>query len=234
MQLLNLSINDSWHPKYLHYLAGAIVAFYVTTAVLAVKQSTIFGLTFSIGTFSFPFVLILGDIVSEVYGYKRSRQIIFIGFFAMVYYTLLTTFAIYLPPAETWGMQKEYETVLGMLPRIVVASLITYICCDLINSYIIARMKVWQGSNGFTSRAVVSTAVAQGVDSIMFFTLAFWGILSGKVILSLIVTTWVMKIILEIVCLPITTRLVKKFKQWEGTEHFDRKPEGEVVLKIEN
>lgn len=230
MKNLHLSVNDVWHPKYLHYISAALITLYLSTVILATKQTEIFGFTTTLGLITFPFVLILGDIMSEIYGYKRSRQVIWLGFFAILFFTIISQIALYLPPATGWTLQNSFQDIFGIIPRITIASLITYLCADLVNSRVMTTLKVEQGSRGFDIRAVLSTVAGQGVDSFMFFTLAFVGIWSMSTILWIAFTTWIAKVLIEIVCLPVTKKVVKYVKGLENVEHFDRQPKGEVIL----
>lgn len=230
MNNLHLSVNDAWQPKYLHYISAALITLYLTTVILATKQTELFGFTTTLGLITFPFVLMLGDIMSEIYGYKRSRQVIWLGFFAISFFTIVSQIALYLPPAPGWTMQNSFQEIFGIIPRITIASLITYLCADLVNSRVMTLMKVEQGSRGFNIRAVLSTVAGQGVDSFMFFILAFTGIWSMSTILWIAFTTWIAKILIEIICLPLTKRLVNYIKKMETVEHFDKQPKGEVIL----
>ena len=155
MSELQQSFNDDWQPKYLHYLSAALIAVYMTTNVIAAKQAEIFGYIITAGTMTFPFVLVLGDVIAEIYGYKRSRQIIFCGFFAMIFFVVITQLALLLPVASSWVDQPAYEKVLNVIPRIIIASLATYIVSDLVNALVISRMKIVQGAKGFELLPVV-------------------------------------------------------------------------------
>lgn len=232
MNNLHLSVNDTWSPKYLHYVSATLVTFYLTTVILATKQTQIFGFKTTVGLITFPFVLMLGDLMAEIYGYKRSRQVIWLGFFSVLFFTIVSQIALYLPAAPGWGFQNSFKDILGIIPRITVASLIAYLCADLVNSKVMAAMKVEQGSHGFNIRAVFSTVAGQGVDSLMFFPLAFFGIWSFDTILWIIFTTWIAKICIEIICLPLTKIVVRYVKKLENIEHFDSQPKGEVDLVV--
>jgi uncharacterized integral membrane protein (TIGR00697 family) len=232
MHNLNLSVNENWHPKYLHYISAALVTCYLATIIIASKQTEIYGLVFGVGTLTFPFVMILGDIMSEVYGFKRSRQVIWIGFWSLIAYMFITQIALYLPSAPSWTFQSSFQDVLGAIPRITISGLIAYLVSDLTNSYVLTKMKVKQGSNGFGLRAVASTVVGQGVDGLIFWPLAFYGVIPTDVLITIIFSTWIIRVIIEIVFLPVTSQIVKKVKILEGIEHFDAKPEGDVRLKV--
>lgn len=224
MDQLKLSYDDGWKPKYLHFLAAALIAVYLTTNVIAAKQADLFGFVVTAGTLTFPFVLVLGDVISEIYGYRRSRQVIFSGFFAMIFFVVITQLALLLPSAPNWSNQSDYEKVLGIIPRIIFASLTTYIVSDLVNAFIMSRMKIIQKGKGFASRAVFSTVVAQAVDGLVFYPLAFWGIIPTTVLIEIFFTSWIIKVALEVIALPVTTLVVKHIKKLEGIEHFDEKP----------
>ncbi len=222
---IKLSYDDNWKPKYLHFLAAALIAVYLTTNVIAAKQAEIFGFVVTAGTLTFPFVLVLGDVIAEIYGYRRSRQVIFSGFFAMIFFLFITQIALLLPSAASWNNQPAYEIVLGIIPRIIVASLTTYIASDLVNAFIMSRMKISQGAKGFARRAVASTVVAQAVDGLIFYPMAFLGIIPTPVLVEIFFTSWAIKVALEILALPVTTMVVKYLKRLEGIEHFDERPQ---------
>ena len=218
------SYDDAWHPRYLHYISAALVALYLTTNVVAAKQANLFGYTVTAGTLLFPFLLVIGDIMAEVYGYARSRKVILIGFFAMVFFSAITQLALFLPAAAAWTGQAAYQTVLGVIPRIAFASLVNYLLTDLVNAWVISKLKLIQGKTGFPLRAVASTVVAQALDGMCFYPLAFYGIIPTPILLEIIVTSWFIKVGLEIAALPITTPLVAYIKKLEGVEHFDGRP----------
>jgi uncharacterized integral membrane protein (TIGR00697 family) len=227
---LKLSFDDSWQPKYLPYFSAALVAIYLTTNVIAAKQAVLFGINVTAGTLLFPFLLVLGDIMSEVYGYPRSKKVIIVGFCSMFFFTIITQLAVSLPPSAAWDGQPAFEKVLKVVPRIAMASLINYLITDLANALVISKMKRMQGSGGFPLRAVVSTIVAQGLDSVVFYPLAFSGIIPFEALTQIIMSSWCIKVALEVVALPLTTLLVRTVKRLEGIEHFDGKPKADAAV----
>jgi uncharacterized integral membrane protein (TIGR00697 family) len=225
------SYDDNWQPKCLPYFSAALVAIYLTTNVIAAKQALLFGITVTAGTVLFPFLLVLGDIMSEVYGYPRSKKVIIAGFLAMFFFTVITQLALALPSSPNWDGQPAFEKVLKVVPRIACASLINYLITDLANALVISKMKRMQGSKGFPVRAVASTVIAQALDSVVFYPLAFIGIIPFPVLVQIIISSWCIKVMLEVAALPLTIYLVRIVKQLEGIEHFDGKP---VVAPLES
>lgn len=224
---LKLSYDDAWQPKLLPYFGSALVCIYLTTNVIAAKQTVLLGVTVTAGTLLFPFLLVLGDIMSEVYGYPRSKKLIIAGFLSMFFFTIISQVALALPISPGWDGQQAYEKVLRTVPRIAAASLINYLITDLANALVISKMKHRQGSRGFPARAILSTVVAQALDSLIFYPLAFFGVIPTPILAQIIASSWCIKVMLEVVFLPVTTALVRSVKRIEGIEHFD----GEPLLK---
>lgn len=223
MRNLKITGNDNeWQPKYIEIAAMLFVAALLITAVVAPKIIQIGFLTISAATLVYPLTCIFGDALTEVYGFNRTRRIVWVGLICEAMLVFFTWLAIQLPAAEVFTFQDSYAQVLGSVPRIVLASFTAYLFCEFINSYIMSRMKVWMGAKNFSVRAMASTIVAQGVDSAIFFVIAFWGILPNEVVFKLIITTWIIKSLYEFFALPFTITFVKWLKKREGVEHFDK------------
>jgi uncharacterized integral membrane protein (TIGR00697 family) len=174
------------------------------------------------GDISLSADLFFGDVLTEIYGFNRTRRLIWTGFGCGLLFLVFVQIAIVLPPAPTYKLQDAFASVNGSLPRIVIASYFAYICCEFTNSSIMSKMKVWSNADNFPLRAVVSTIGAQLVDSIVFFVIAFVGTIPAQVVLSLVFGTWIAKSLYEFAVLPFTTVFVRWLKEREGIEHFDR------------
>jgi uncharacterized integral membrane protein (TIGR00697 family) len=207
--------------KYFTAVTVAFVAVLLISNIISTKLVDFGFLIFDAGTLLFPFAYIFGDLLTEVYGYKKSRQVIWMGFGAALLMSLVFIGVNYLPAAADWGHQAAYEAILGLAPRIVLASLLAYLVGEFLNSSILAKMKVHMQGKRFALRAIVSTLVGQGADTIIFILVAFTGIFPWPVIVSIIISNYIFKVGVEVVFLPITSRVVKWFKKHENEDYYD-------------
>ncbi len=214
--------DHEWHPHYIDVIACLYVCMLFLTWVLAPKIFHIGFLIFSASLLVYPLNHMFGDILTEIYGFNRTRRLVWMGFIAGLLFVGFTQLAIALPPPDSYTNQAAFVTIFGGLPRIIVASYIAYLCCEFTNSWIISRLKIIQKAKGFPLRAVASTAGAQAVDSLLFFTLAFAGTIPLGDLALMIFDGWLFKVLYEIVLLPVTTAVVRWIKIREGIEHFDR------------
>ncbi len=180
--------------------------------------------TFGAGVLFFPISYIFGDILTEVYGYSRTRRVIWTGFAALIFAAIMAAVVVALPPAPTWENQKVYEIAFGNTWRIAGASMIAYFCGEFVNSYVLAKMKVATAGQYMRTRFVASTVAGEAVDSAIFYPLAFWnsGIMPNELVLTLVVSQFIAKTGVEIAFLPITTRVVTALKKAEQEDHYDR------------
>jgi hypothetical protein len=180
--------------------------------------------TFGAGVLFFPISYIFGDILTEVYGYARARRVIWTGFAALAFASVMAAVIVALPPAPTWENQKVYEIAFGNTWRIAGASMIAYFCGEFVNSYVLARMKVATGGRYMRTRFVTSTVAGEAVDSALFYPLAFWnsGIMPNELVATLVVSQFVTKTLVEVAFLPLTTRVVTALKVAEQEDHYDR------------
>jgi len=180
--------------------------------------------TFGAGVLFFPISYIFGDVLTEVYGYKRARRVIWTGFAALVFASVMAAVIVALPPAPGWPNQNVYEIAFGNTWRIAAASMLAYFCGEFVNSYVLAKMKVWSEGRLMRTRFVVSTVAGEAVDSALFYPLAFWdsGIMPNALVLTLVVSQFVSKTLVEVVFLPLTTVVVTALKRAEHEDYFDR------------
>lgn len=220
--LKETSKDSQWHPKLLHFFAGIFVVNLILVPIIGAKIID-FGLfSVSASILTFPIVCIVGDIVTEIYGFNRARQLIWVGFVASLMMLFFTQLTIFLPSSDVYKDQEALKTILGLSPRIAVASFSAYLFCEFTNSFVMSRMKLMQNAKFFAARAVASTLVAQLVDSIIFFTLAFWGTMPPAKVVALVISGWLLKTSYEAIALPLTVPVMRHAKKLEGVEHFDR------------
>ncbi len=205
---------------------GTISVFFVAVLLISNIASTkivqLGSLTFDGGTLLFPLSYIFADILTEVYGFARARRVIWLGFFCALVMSAILYIVGMLPAAADWGNQGAYDLILGQAPRIVAASLIAYLCGEFINSYILAKMKVWTAGKWLWMRTIGSTLVGELVDSTIFILVAFAGVLPTSLLITLIVSNYVFKTAIEILFTPATYAIVRYLKRAEGEDHFDR------------
>jgi uncharacterized integral membrane protein (TIGR00697 family) len=212
-----------------------VTALFVTTLlisnIIAVKVAQIAGLSLPAAVILFPIAYIFGDILTEVYGYAKARQVIWTGFFC----NLLAVIAIWigglLPPASFWtagsfttpdGAQQAYQAILGFTPRLLLASFIAYLIGEFLNSFVLAKLKVQTKGRFLWLRTITSTLVGQAADSTVFLTVAFIGIFPPGDLGLAILSQWAFKVSYEIIATPLTYVVVNWLKQVESEDYFDR------------
>jgi len=203
-------------------VAGLFITCLLTANIIAVKLVTVFGWTLPASFVVFPISYICGDILTEVYGYGRARQVIWLGFLC----NLIAVAAIWaggaLPPARLWLGQAAYEQILGFTPRLLAASFIAYLTGEFANSYVLAKMKIATNGRWLWTRTIGSTIVGEGLDSGVFITLAFIGVVPLPAIGGMILTQWLFKTAYETVVTPATYAAVGFLKKRERCDVYDR------------
>lgn len=169
----------------------------------------------------FPITYIFGDVFTEVYGYSGSRRAIWIGFFASALMAVMGLITVHIPPAPEWPNQRAFEVVFNFVPRMVAASLAAFWCGEFANSYTLAKMKLLTKGRWLWTRTVGSTVVGQAVDTTIVMFLAFGGSESAMVILRLIVSSYLGKVLYEVVATPLTYAVVNFLKRTEGVDVYD-------------
>lgn len=176
---------------------------------------------FGAGILFFPVSYVIGDILTEVYGYQRARRCIWVGFAAMVFMAFMSFVVVALPPADSWDGQAAYESVFGQVPRIVLASILAFWAGEFVNAFVLAKMKVWTAGKALWSRTIGSTVFGQAVDSAIFYPVAFLGVWDTRDVLLVMVTNWALKVLWEAVLTPVTYLVVGKLKRAEGIDIYD-------------
>jgi queuosine precursor transporter len=211
----------SFKSKYYFVIAILFVAFLMISNTVASKVVLLFGLVLPGSVILFPFTYIFGDILTEIYGYHGSRPIIWAGFGASLLMAVCYWFVQVLPPAPFWGHQAAFESILGQAPRIVIASLLAYIVGEFVNSFTLSRLKVLTKGKYLWTRTVGSTVTGQGADTVIFIIVAFAGAFAGKELLALVLSTYIVKVLVEILMTPLTYIIIGYLKKKEGLDTFD-------------
>jgi uncharacterized integral membrane protein (TIGR00697 family) len=210
--------------KNYRYL-GAISVFFVSVLLISNVASTKivdFGrLAFDAGTLLFPLTYIFGDVLTEVYGYKRSRRVIWMGLSMALLMSAIFIIVGKLPADASWGNQAAYDAILGMTPRIVLASLIAFFTGEFSNSYVLAKMKIWTKGKMLWARTIGSTLIGELLDSTIFVLIAFWGIFPNDLILTIIISNYLFKSAVEIALTPLTYRVIAFLKKREQEDYYD-------------
>jgi len=193
----------------------------ITANILIIKQITIFGLILPAAIVIFPLSYIFGDVLTEVYGYRQARKVIWLGFFC----NLMTVVAIWvvgiLPPAPVFEAQAAYERILSSTPRFLIASFLAYVAGEFLNSYVLAKMKLITKGKWLWTRTIASTLVGEAVDTAIVLFIGFWGVLSLDVLGMMILGHWLLKCAYEIVATPLTYIVVGYLKKKEGMDYYD-------------
>lgn len=209
--------------RYLDWIMAAFVTVLLCSNLIgAPKVASYAGFSFTAGVFFFPMSYIFGDILTEVYGYAASRRVVWAGFAAMFVAAVASAFVIALPPAPGWPHQAALEAVFASTPRIFVASLVGYFVGEFMNSYVLAKMKVWSQGRHLWMRTIGSTIVGEAMDSVIFYPIAFWGLWPNDVLVTVMITNYLIKVGCEVVMTPVTYRVVSALKRAEGVDVYDR------------
>jgi len=214
------TLQERYSPWFV--LAAVIfITCLITANITAVKLVNIFGLVLPAAIIIFPISYIFGDVLTEVYGYRQARRVIWLGFFC----NLITVVAIWigevLPSASFWDGQAAYERILGYTPRLLVASFIAYLVGEFANSFVMAKMKIATNGRWLWTRTIGSTLVGEGLDSLIFITVAFWGMVPMIQLVPTIVTQWLVKSAYEAAVTPLTYGAVNFLKKEEGLDAYD-------------
>ena len=219
-------------PSHLRYYEFVMVAFVVILvcsnligpAKIAQVEMPWGPLVFGAGVLFFPISYVFGDILTEVYGYARSRRVIWAGFAALFFASFMAWVVVSLPPAPFWKNQAAYEVAFGNAWRISAASMIAYFCGEFVNSFVLAKMKIVTQGRMLWSRTIGSTLFGEGVDSLLFYPLAFWGtgIIPNEALPKVMLAQFVAKVAVEVLFTPVTYAIVGWLKRAEGIDHYDR------------
>lgn len=223
------------HFRYFDYMMAAFVAILLLSNLIgAAKLATLWGYTFGAGILFFPVSYVLGDVLTEVYGYANARRCVWTGFAAMLFMAFMSYVVVALPPASGWDGQAAYESVFGNTWRIVAASLLAFWAGEFVNSFVLAKMKILTGGKHLWTRTIGSTVFGQAVDSVIFYPVAFLGIWTHQQVLTVMVTNWALKVTWEALLTPVTYAVVGYLKHREGVDVFDTGTDFSPFAKTES
>ncbi len=216
--------------RYFHWVMAAFVTVLICSnligpAKIAQIDLPVLGvLTFGAGVLFFPISYVFGDILTEVYGYSRARKVIWSGFAALAFASIMASLVVALPPAPFWKHQGAYEIAFGSTWRIVLASMIAYFCGEFVNSLVLAKMKILTRGKHLWSRTIGSTIVGEAVDSALFYPLAFYGtgIIPNDKLPMVMLAQFTLKVGVEVVFTPLTYKIVNWLKRAENEDYYDR------------
>ncbi|MBI3738857.1 MAG: queuosine precursor transporter [Chloroflexi bacterium] len=216
-----------WFP----FVTALFVTTLIISNIIAVKLVNLFGLFVPAAVILFPIAYIFGDVLTEVYGYARARQVIWTGFFCNLLAVIAMWIGGLLPAAPFWSAgifnspqtaQQAYQAILGFTPRLLLASFIAYLVGEFLNSFVLARLKVRTNGRFLWVRTIGSTIIGEGADSAVFITLAFYGIFPGNALGQAILSQWLIKVAYETLATPLTYVIVNALKHAENEDHYDR------------
>ena len=193
----------------------------IAANLLETKVISVGGLTVTAGLLVFPVSYIINDCIAEVWGFRKARLIIWTGFAMNFFVVSLGLIAVALPAASFWEGEAHFNFVFGMAPRIVAASLAAFLVGSFLNAYVMSRMKLRSGGRHFSVRAIVSTVVGETADSLLFFPIAFGGIIVWRELLTMMALQVLLKSLYEVIILPVTVRVVRLIKRIDGSDAYD-------------
>lgn len=209
------------YSPYFVIITAIFVTCLITANITAVKLIDLFGFVLPAGIIIFPLSYITGDVLTEVYGYSRARKVIWLGFFCNFIAVVAIWIGQILPAASFWDGQEAYTRILGFTPRILASSFLAYLVGEFANSFVLAKLKISTRGRWLWLRTIGSTLVGQGLDSLIFITLAFVGTISPSALLLAIVTQWLAKSIYEAAATPLTYAVVNFLKRKEKMDYYD-------------
>lgn len=193
----------------------------ITANLLETKVIQVLGITVTAGLLVFPVSYIINDCIAEVWGFRKARLIIWSGFAMNFFVVMLGLVAVTLPAAPFWEGEPHFNFVFGMAPRIVVASLMAFLAGSFLNAYVMSKMKLRSSGRHFSARAVCSTIVGETADSLIFFPIAFGGIIAWRELLLMMCIQILLKSMYEVLILPVTIRVVRAIKRIDGSDVYD-------------
>lgn len=207
--------------RLFHAVGMLSVALLIVSNTVAVKVVEIWGFVLPAGIICFPLAYIFNDVLTEVYGYEKTRSVIWWGFFALALTSIIYYVATILTPAPFWKDQESFAKLFGFVPRIAIASFLAYLVGSFLNSYVMSYMKIKTKGKHLWSRTIGSTIVGEGADSIVFNFVAFYGIFDFSNLIKIAISGFILKTLYEILATPLTYFVVNKLKKIENEDKFD-------------
>ena len=208
--------------RYLGLLAALSVTFELISNFTGARLVSLGGVPVSISIYSFPMVYLISDILTEVYGYAKARSVLWLTIFCRVLAASVVRAMLLIPPASIFADDAAYQKVLSSGLRLAIAGLFAIFAGDICNSYILAKMKIRSEGHYLWARFVVSTLIGEGLNTAVFYAIAFYGVLPNKALVAAIVAGTAAKTAWEIIALPVTYPIVRYLKKIEGVDHYDR------------
>jgi len=202
-------------------IAAVFVTCLITANIIAVKLILLVGFLVPAGIIVFPLSYLFGDVLTEVYGYGAARRVIWLGFACNGLAVIAFSLGGLAPTAPFWHQQAAYETILGFTPRLLLASFTAYLVGEFANSFVLAKLKIATKGRWLWTRTIGSTLVGEGLDTLIFISIAFWGIIPSQLILTAILTQWLFKVLYEVVATPFTYWIVGFLKRREQLDMYD-------------
>lgn len=193
----------------------------ITANILETKQIQVLSVSLTGGLIVFPVSYIINDCVCEVWGYSKARMLIWLGFAMNFFFVMVGALCDAIPGTPYWDNEEGFHAIFGLAPRIAAASFIAFICGSFINAYVMSKMKIASNGKNFSLRAILSTVAGESIDSLIFFPLALSSVVPAKELILLMVWQVILKTVYEIIALPITIRVVKALKKYEGEDVYD-------------
>jgi len=215
------SMSPAHYSQWFTLITAIFITCLITANITAVKLVGVFGLVLPAAIIIFPISYIFGDVLTEVYGYRQARRVIWLGFFCNLIAVVAIWVGQVMPAASFWDGQAAYERILGYTPRLLVASFLAYLVGEFANSFVLAKMKIATNGRWLWTRTIGSTLVGQGLDSLVFITLAFVGTIPSAGLATAIVTQWLAKSVDEAAVTPLTYGVVNFLKRQEGLDVYD-------------
>jgi len=207
--------------RYIDLVTAAFVAVLIISNIASTKILQMGPFSFDGGTILFPLAYIFGDILTEVYGYQRSRRVIWTGFIAILLAALIFAVVDILPAAQGWELQASYHSILGQTPRIVAASLLAYFAGEFSNSFVLSKLKIATKGKWLWTRTIGSTLVGELVDTSIFLLVAFLNVLPSDLLSAVFISNFIFKVGVEILFTPVTYKLTNWLKEKESEDYFD-------------
>jgi len=206
---------------YYEVLVALLITTLIVSNIASVKLVQLGNLVFDAGTILFPLAYIIGDIITEIYGFRRMRRLLYIGLAMLALTTVVFAIVQVLPSPADWQNQAAYTVILGVVWRIVFASMVAFFVGELLNSYILAKLKIKTKGKKLWNRLVSSSAIGSLIDTIIFSVLAFGGTISGQTMVQLIATVYAIKLVTEIALSPLTMKIITYLKKKERLDTFE-------------
>ncbi len=213
---------DFGRYKYLGFFAMLNVTFMLVANFVSPRLVTLGGVSVSVSVYYFPMIYLIADILTEVYGYGQARKIMWLSLFCKIVAACVVWLALLIPPSPMFANEAAFQTILSSGFRTAVASILAFFVGDVGTSYALAKLKVWSNGRHMWMRFIASTGIGQALNTVVFYGIAFVGIVPLHALALGMLVAWAAKVVWEIVALPLTYVVVRRLKKAEGVDHFDR------------